>query len=306
MCKRIHIGLFMALLFIPLPEIFAKEVQTIAIENLSFVVGTVASINKKTRVLSFMDKNAEEFKFTLSQEVKNIDKIKSGDKVMVQYLNAFATDLGRTGYPATGQGSQDEIKPVKQFEPPMASVTRTRGTVLVVDQKNNLLTVKGPEQNIVVNVSGDYDLSQIIAGEKVDVSYIEYYAINIMPASEIAGTVTVKSTSIALGLGYEWGRGEMTMYDDSRYVFDIEGISFIDLGVSLLEAEGTVYRVLEPEDLEGKYWVAEIGSSYGKGSSAVMMKNNKGVILYLTSKLKGMKATLAAERLKIKNITPVN
>ena len=134
--------------------------------------------------------------------------------------------------------------------------------------------------------------------------YIESYATKVVPAANILGTVSIESTSIAIGIGYEWGQGELTLYDGSIYTFDIQGISMLDIGISLLEVEGNVYRVIEPKDMEGKYWAAEIGISYGNGVSAVTMKNRNDVIMHLTSKQKGMKLKLAAEGMKITNIMP--
>ena len=91
----------------------------------------------------------------------------------------------------------------------------------------------------------------------------------------------------------------------SSYTFDIEGISVLDIGISLVEAKGSIYKVVKPKDIEGKYWTAEIGISYGDGVSALAMKNRNDVILKLTSKQRGIRLTLAAEGLKIKNIMPV-
>jgi len=306
MFKRINIFLIV-LLLLPLFEVSAEEEQAAVVDTSELIVGTVVDIDKSNRILTLRVKNDEESTFTLGPEVQNFDEIKHGNQVMAQYFNAFAIALGPKNVGLKGDNRQLEIETAKQGKKNRAT-TRTVaavGIVEAVDQKNSLITVKGEEQTIVVNVSEHYDLSRIIVGNDVELTYIESYAINIKPASKILGTVTFNSTSVALGFGFEWGQGKLTMYDGSTYTFDIEGISVLDVGISLVKAEGKAYRVIEPKDMEGDYWAAGIGISYGNGVSAVRMKNSHGVILSLTSKQKGMKLTLAAEGVRIKNIMPV-
>ncbi len=297
MLKRIQISFLITLLLIPLSGIYAKEGPA-AIETTVLVVDTVVDFDKDSRILTLRNKQGEESTFTLGPEVQNLDEIKRDDQLLVQYFNAFAILLGP---------KNTELKEQTLQTQPSVKTTRSItavGTVKEIDQQNSLLTVQGGGEALVVNVAEHFDLSGIMLGDEVEVVYIESYAIKVVPAAKILGTVSIESTSIAIGIGYEWGQGELTMYDGSTYTFDIQGISMLDVGISLLEAEGSVYRVIEPKDMEGKYWAAEIGISYGNGVSAVTMKNRNDVIMHLTSKQKGMKLKLAAEGMKITNIMP--
>lgn len=308
MSKRMYISLLIALLFIPLFGVSAEEEQEVAIGTTVLVVGTVVNFDKDNRILALRNKQGEESIFTLGSEVQNLNEIKPDDQFLLQYYDAFAIVLGTKKNRLNDEGYQHEIETAKQGEQSSAKTTRSItavGIVEAVDQKNSQITVKGEEQAVVVSVAEQFDLSRIIVGDEVEMVYIESYAIKVEPASRILGTVTIKSTSIAVGVGYRWGQGVLTMYDGLTYTFDFQGISMLDVGISLLEAEGNVYRVMEPKDMEGKYWAAGIGISYGNGVSAVTMKNRNDVIMHLTSKQKGMKLTLAAEGLKITNIKPI-
>ena len=307
MSKRIHISCLIALFFMPLFGVSAEEEPVATIETSVLFVDTVVNIDQETRILTLRSEDGEESTFTAGPEVQNFDQIKRGDIVMVEYFDAFAISLGTKKGGFKEHGSQLEIKSVKQGEKPGTKITRTAttiGTVEAVDPKNSLLTVKGEEQTVVVSVSEHFDLSTVIVGDEIEVTYIESYAINVESASKILGTVTIETTSVALGIGGTWGQGELIMYDGSIYTFDVEGISVLDVGISLVVAKGSVYKVVKPKDIEGEYWAAEIGISYGDGVSALIMKNSKGVILKLTTKQRGIRLTLAAEGLKIKNITP--
>jgi len=225
---------------------------------------------------------------------------------LVQYFNAFATVLGPNSVGTEGHNRQlEQTKVIKKSTGNVTRTVTTVGIVEAIDPKKCLITVKGKEQSVDVNVSMHFDFSMIGEGDEVGLVYIESYAINVVPASRILGEVSIKSTSVALGIGYGWGQGELTLYDGSIYTFDIEGISMLDVGMTLIKAEGTGYRVIEPEDIEGDYWAAEMGISYGNGASAVTMKNSNGVTLRISSQMKGMKLTLATGGVRIKNVMPI-
>ena len=282
----------------PLFGVSAEEKHA-ALDTSVLIVGTVVDFNKGSRILTLRDKLGEESTFILGPEVQNLDEIKQNDQLLVQYFNAFAVLLGpkNTGYKEHG------YQPVAEKQAG-TKTTRSIARVKAIDQKNSLLTVQVEGRAVVVNVAEQFDLSWVKLEDEVEVVYIESYAIKVVPAAKILATVTIKSTSVALGVGYEWGQGELSMYDGSIYTFDVQGISMLDVGISLLEAKGNAYRVIEPKDIEGKYWAAGIGISYGNGTSAVTMKNKNDVIMYLTSTQKGMKLKLSAEGIKITNIIP--
>jgi len=300
MSKRIKISFLIALLFIPLYGVSAEEVA--AFDSSVTIVETVVDFDKGNRTLTLRNKQGQESKFTLGTEVQNLDEIRQGAPLLVEYFNAFAVLLGPKHTGHTGQVRQLDRE--KQTNTKTNRSIKAVGTVVAIDLKNSLLTVQEKSLRVVVNVGEQFDLSGFAEGDGVEVVYIESYAIKVIPAPKIVGTVKINSTSVALGIGYEWGQGELSMYDGSIYTFDIQGISVLDIGVSLLEVEGNVFRVIEPEDMEGKYWAAGIGISYGNGVSAVTMKNRNDVIMHLTSKQKGMKLKLAAEGIKITNIVP--
>jgi hypothetical protein len=157
---------------------------------------------------------------------------------------------------------------------------------------------------VVLEVSKYVDLTKVKAGDEVEAVYIRSYAIAVEPAPEVSGTVEIKSTSVALGIGVEWGHGKLTMNDGSTYTFDIKGMSVVDLGISTAEAEGKVYKLVESKDLEGTYFSGEAGATFGYGGSGLAMKNRNGLVLKLRSKQKGLKLTLAPGGLNITNVQP--
>jgi len=116
---------------------------------------------------------------------------------------------------------------------------------------------------------------------------------------EPSGTVSIESTSIAIGIGVQWGDGVLK-YNGQEYKFSVGGLSVLDLGVSSISATGKVYNLKKLSDFSGTYSAAEAGIAVGAGVGASSMRNQNGVDITLTSTKVGVKFKLAPEGLKIK------
>jgi hypothetical protein len=114
-----------------------------------------------------------------------------------------------------------------------------------------------------------------------------------------SGTVTIESKSIALGIGVSWGDGTLN-YDGKSHDFSVKGLSVIDLGVSKVSARGKVFNLKKLEDFSGTYAAAQAGAAVGGGMSVVVLRNQNGVVLELTSTQTGIKFTLAGEGIEVK------
>ena len=113
-----------------------------------------------------------------------------------------------------------------------------------------------------------------------------------------SGSVTVKSTSIALGIGVTWGDGQLT-FQGNTYKFNVSGLSVVDLGMSTITAIGGVYNLTDVADFAGNYVAGQAGVSVGGGYSTLVMENQNGVVIKLSARETGAKLTLAAEGMQI-------
>jgi hypothetical protein len=86
--------------------------------------------------------------------------------------------------------------------------------------------------------------------------------------SDTTGKVTIESTTVALGIGVAWGDGTL-VYRGKEYKFNLDGLSVGDLGVSKVQAKGTVANLKTVEDFEGKYAAA---SAAGAASLRLTME----------------------------------
>lgn len=115
-----------------------------------------------------------------------------------------------------------------------------------------------------------------------------------------SGTIYVKSTTVAIGVGVSWGDGKLT-YKGKEYAFKVEGVSVVDLGITSVELTGEVYDLKSVSDFAGSYAAAGAGATFGNASAGVVtLKNDKNVIINAKAKGEGVRLTLAPSGVIIK------
>ena len=107
-------------------------------------------------------------------------------------------------------------------------------------------------------------------------------------------TVTLKGGSVAAGVGYTWGHGELN-YGKSSHQFSIHGVSVVDVGATDFTAVGNVYHLTKLSDFAGNYVAATAGITIAGGGSAIYLKNEHGVVLKLIATDVGLKFNLSAD-----------
>jgi hypothetical protein len=107
-------------------------------------------------------------------------------------------------------------------------------------------------------------------------------------------TVTLKGGSVAVGIGYTWGHGELK-YRDAPHQFSINGVSVVDVGATNYTATGNVYNLRDISDFAGNYVAAGAGITVAGGGTAVYLKNEHGVVIKLISTDVGLKFNLSAD-----------
>lgn len=304
--KFSRLAILLAAMAVPLFAVpttgYAEEEGGVVAQDTSAAVDVVVGIDKESRTITLKNEAGDEWVFTAGPEVRNFDQIKRGDLVLMAYYSAFAIALGPKGSGVKERASTLEVERAKAGEKPGMRITNStfvEAEVKAVDKENRTVTVQGPEKALAFEVSKEVNLSEIKAGQEVEALYIQSYAVAVVPAPKVSGTVKITSKSVAIGVGFEWGHGTLTMYDGTTHDFKVSGLSVVDLGVSSIEAEGDVYHLVEAKDLEGSFLSGEAGGAFIKGGSASAMKNEQGVVMKLKSTQEGIKLTLAGKGLTI-------
>ena len=116
--------------------------------------------------------------------------------------------------------------------------------------------------------------------------------------SHPSATVKISGHSVAAGVGFSWGKGTLT-YQGKQYPFSIDGLSVIDVGVSSIDATGTVYNLKHLEDFNGQYVAGSAGAAIAGGAGVSSMKNANGVVMNLHAVTRGVKLKAGGDGIKV-------
>jgi hypothetical protein len=112
------------------------------------------------------------------------------------------------------------------------------------------------------------------------------------------GTVSIKETSAAAGVGATWGSGTLT-YKGKTYPFRVRGLQAGDVGVATIEATGDVYHLKSLSDFDGTYAAVGAAAAAGPGAGASIMRNDRGVVVELRSKREGAQLKAGVDGLRM-------
>jgi hypothetical protein len=112
------------------------------------------------------------------------------------------------------------------------------------------------------------------------------------------GKVSLSATSVAAGVGWVWGKGQIEFKGKDRS-FKISGLSIVDADVASISATGNVYNLTRLSDFGGHYTVASAGIALGGGAGASFLKNEHGVVIKLVETTQGIRLNLAGEGVNI-------
>ncbi len=115
-----------------------------------------------------------------------------------------------------------------------------------------------------------------------------------------SGTITISQTQVALLISGTLGGGKLT-YKGKTYPFSIGGLGVGGIGISTMNATGTVYDLKSITDFAGLYGQARTGWAAGKeGEGKMWMQNEAGVIIELKAKRDGVMLAMGADGVLIK------
>ena len=106
-----------------------------------------------------------------------------------------------------------------------------------------------------------------------------------------SGRLTFESTSAGFIVGVRWGSGTLT-FNGEEYPFSVKGYVVPAVGAAKGTTLGVVYDLSDVMDFEGRYFAAEGGLTAIQGGGSVVMRNDKGVIIYLDALQQGLELSL--------------
>jgi hypothetical protein len=136
------------------------------------------------------------------------------------------------------------------------------------------------------------------------VTLVLAFALTAAPvmADEPSGTISVKLTSASAIMGAAWGQGVLT-FGDRTYAFNVKGLKVLSVGIKKASVNGEVYNLKNAADLAGTYKEASKGGlTLVKRKGAVVVENDKGVVINVLGSVKGMDVGLAKGGLTVKDV----
>ena len=109
-----------------------------------------------------------------------------------------------------------------------------------------------------------------------------------------SGTVTISQVQVAF-IGSGSGGGGTLHFHGRNYPFKLGGLGIGGIGVSRLDATGTVYELRRVEDFEGVYGQTRVGWAAGEGTGELWLKNPNGVYIHLITQRKGLSLNVGAD-----------
>jgi hypothetical protein len=122
---------------------------------------------------------------------------------------------------------------------------------------------------------------------------------DVVTGTEADGTLNLAGGSVAAGIGFTWGRGNLS-YGGESHSFKISGVSIVDVGAANISASGRVYNLHNLADFNGNYVAMTAGMTVAGGGSAAYLKNEHGVVIKLHSTDVGLRFALSADGVKVK------
>jgi hypothetical protein len=111
------------------------------------------------------------------------------------------------------------------------------------------------------------------------------------------GTLEVSATQVRLIAGGAKGAGVLH-FNGKDYKFKMSGVSVGGIGVTKVDAVGTIYNLYDIKDFPGTYSGMGVGAAAVKGAGASSWEN-KGVIVQMKSKTEGVALNMGVNAVKI-------
>jgi len=174
--------------FADTPGSTASTIDAYAMAQTETVTATIKAIDLKSRHVTLRLPDGKKQTFAVDPQVKNLDKVKRGDQVVVQYKDAIEVEL-TTPDPTRPLPLPTEAMVVDhrtaEDGKPEGVVARTltlTGTVESYDPESKVAVIKGSDgETLRVNIQHPERWTQVKAGDIVTARFSEALAIAVQP-----------------------------------------------------------------------------------------------------------------------------
>jgi hypothetical protein len=147
---------------------------------------TITAIDKATRDVTLKGPKGNELVVTASADVKNFDKLKVGDSVDLQYVEALTLELKKGGGLVVAKSEKSGAVGAKPGEQPGGAVGRqvtVVADVVATDPATQTITLKGPKRTVDLRIPDAEQFKRVAKGDQVEATYSQALAVAVEPAA---------------------------------------------------------------------------------------------------------------------------
>jgi len=149
------------------------------------VSARVEGVDQESRTLTLKTADGQMVEYVAGEEVRNFAQVEVGDMVEASILKALHLELVKEGTDAepTGVGAMARAGEGAKPGAAVGSEVTFMTEVVRVDQPANIISLKGPEGNVVdFDVQNPAQFDVVKVGDKVRATYTEAVAVEVRSA----------------------------------------------------------------------------------------------------------------------------
>lgn len=150
------------------------------------VVGEITAVDAANRIVSIKGPKGNISDMLVDERVRNLDKVKVGDRVRLTYRVGVALALLKGGDGIREKVESESAARAADGAKPggvLVKTTTVVANVEAVNQKKKIVTLKGPEGKVVdVQVKDPQVLKDVKVGDQVGARITESVAVRVTPA----------------------------------------------------------------------------------------------------------------------------
>jgi hypothetical protein len=148
------------------------------------ITATVEAIDVQQRRVILRGPKGKAIALTVGPDVRNLDQVKVGDRVVVRYVQALTLTLQKNGTNLRGRTETEGAARSPAGDLPGGAVgqqVEVIADVIAVNAKTHMVTLRGPQQQVDLKVRDAKQLQMVKVGDQVKAVYTEALALSVEP-----------------------------------------------------------------------------------------------------------------------------
>jgi hypothetical protein len=161
----------------------------VVVAETNIVTATVTDIDHEKREVKLKDEQGNTVRMKVGEDVKNLDQVKKGDRVVAGYYQSVAVTAHKPGETPSEPAQGEAVIVSKKGQKPggiAVKTTQVTATVEEIDYPTREVTLKGPEGNTVKMKVGERvsKLEDVKKGDRIVARYTEALAVSLAKPEE--------------------------------------------------------------------------------------------------------------------------